>query len=248
MTTSLSLRNTVVSAERLLLTPSNKDGIDRDVETELRMFGTGLIASMGILLRLPQTTIATAQVLLHRYYFAASFKGNRIRDVVLGALFLASKVEECPRKIRDIVNMVDECKEAMIGTELRILCLLGFNVHVQHPHGYMISYLKGLGYLHSRSNVLTPGSSLNENKELSQTAWNYLNDSARTILCVCFQPHVIAAASVHLATRKSGIPLPSSPPWWELFDTHEDDLHVVSSFILSLYEREIRGNIARKYL
>ncbi|KAJ3217658.1 Cyclin-L1 [Dinochytrium kinnereticum] len=157
--TTLSLQNTVVTAEKLLLTPSNRDGIRRELETELRMAGTGLIASMGILLRLPQTTIATAQVLFQRYYFVASFRDCKIRDVVLGALFLASKVEECPRKIRDICNvyltltggdisnepMVEECKDAMITTEIRILCLLGFNVNVQHPHGYMISYLKGLG-------------------------------------------------------------------------------------------------------
>ena len=50
----------------------------------------------------------------------------------------------------------------MIAAEIHILAKLGFNVRVQHPHGFMINYLQSLG--------------LADNKQLTQMAWNYLND------------------------------------------------------------------------
>lgn len=126
---------------------------------------------------------------------------------MLGSIFLASKIEECPRKIQDIVNVfgyvicnqkglqnewlhyVDKVqltppphsymfclnfapeyifkefyllKDSMFFAEISILGLLGFNVQVQHPHGFMINYLKSL--------------ELQDNHDLAQRAWNYLND------------------------------------------------------------------------
>jgi hypothetical protein len=102
----------------------------------------------------------------------------------LGCVFLACKVEECPRKTQDIINVfgyllckrdgkegdwlhyVDQefntLKESMFFAEVSILGLLGFNVQVQHPHGYLINYLKSL--------------EMDDNSQFAQKAWNYLND------------------------------------------------------------------------
>lgn len=106
------------------------------------------------------------------------------QDLALGALFLAAKVEEHPRRIRDIVLVFDhvvkrardvpldplemfdtaffELRNGLADGEMHILRALGFNIHVQHPHGIMVNYLQSLG--------------LASRRDLCQRAWNYLND------------------------------------------------------------------------
>ena len=84
----------------------------------LRNYGAGLISKVGILLRLPQTAIATAQTLMQRFYYLGSLKQYPIKDIVLGTLFLATKVEECPRRIRDIVTICFNL--TLAGPELKV--------------------------------------------------------------------------------------------------------------------------------
>ncbi len=73
----------------------------------------------------------------------------------MASIFLSSKIEECPRRIRDVMNVfhhiklvrtgkiikpmpVDsnyyDTKNQVIKAERRILKELGFCVHVKHPH------------------------------------------------------------------------------------------------------------------
>lgn len=50
----LSLENVLLPVEMLSLTPSMKDGLDIESETDLRILGCDLIQTSGILLKLPQ--------------------------------------------------------------------------------------------------------------------------------------------------------------------------------------------------
>lgn len=70
-----------------------------------RVFGCELIQRMGILLRLPQIAVTTAQVSFHRFYAKRSMRKFDVRHYAMGALFLATKVEECPRKMRDVLSV-----------------------------------------------------------------------------------------------------------------------------------------------
>ncbi|KAJ3053389.1 hypothetical protein HK097_004396 [Rhizophlyctis rosea] len=178
-------------------------------------------------------------------------KSHGVRDIALGAIFLASKVEECPKQIRDIINvcagLIDhgrglkirphdyagdifyEFKDGLIAGELQILTKLAFNVQVQHPHGFMINYLQALG--------------LTSNEKLMQRAWNYMNDSCRTIVSVCYQPSVIACAVIFLAARFSEVKLPTNPPWWDLFEADLEDMEIICGHILNLYQRPVRRDL-----
>merc|ERR1711920_1160586 len=78
-----------------------------------------------------------------------------------------------------------------------------------------------------------------ERPDLTQIAWNYLNDSLRTSLCCAFQPHLIALASVHLAARATGTKLPSKPPWWEAFDIDFKTLHEISRTIMAINRKQL---------
>ena len=62
---------------------------------------------------------------------------------------------------------------------------------------------------------------LQGDRDLSQRAWNNINDSMRTTACILFRPEAIAAASVSLAARTLGVALPDSPPWWTVLDVTE---------------------------
>ncbi|KAI8815294.1 cyclin-like protein [Cladochytrium replicatum] len=240
----LSLQNTVVGLHHLEKSPSVQDGISPELELDLRITGCHLIQCAGILLKLPQVAMATAQILLHRFYYQASLKQFSIRDASMGALFLATKLEECPRKLRDITNVFhflitqmggsefslpeiihQEYKDALFQAELQILGKLGFNVHVQHAHGFMIYYLSSLG--------------LTDRHDLVQRAWNYLNDSLRTNVYVCYQPPTIACAAIMLAARDTAVKMPMQPPWWQLFESDHEDMENIAGHILSLFKRPL---------
>ncbi|KAL1499361.1 hypothetical protein AB1Y20_011568 [Prymnesium parvum] len=215
-----------------------------------RVFGCECIQQMGILLRLPQVAVSTAQVMFHRFYAKRSIRKFDVRHFSLGALFLASKVEECPRKVRDILNVYTHIqqkragepsvpldiysnryaalKERLIKAEREILKELGFILYTEHPHKFILNYVK----------LLTVDEHLT--KKLAQHAWNFINDSQRTDVCIHFAPEVICCAAIWMAARVLQIKLPSdasAPPWWELFNTRKHEMDAVCKQITALYSQ-----------
>jgi hypothetical protein len=122
---------------------------------------------------------------VHRREFA--------KDIGMGALYLASKLEECPLRMRDLINVYDlllqrvtqpdtkvtaeykyapmsyfgstfyDLKDSLVVAEMQILKRLGFNVHVVLPYGTLINYLRVLG--------------LTSHEDACTRAWGYLNDA-----------------------------------------------------------------------
>ncbi|KAJ2635641.1 hypothetical protein GGF40_003486 [Coemansia sp. RSA 1286] len=241
----LSLRNPLLTPDQIAASPSRKRGMSRDLEADLRAYGCHLIEATGIVLRVPQVVMASAQIMFQRFYYLAAFQDFALRGTVLGALFLACKVEESPQSIRDIINVLDivikrdrgypehvtdgydaefyDLKNEMVIAELQILRKLGFNVQVELPYGLLVNYLRSL--------------QLTDHLEIPQLAWNYLNDSLRSPVYVCFQPETIACAAIYLAAYESRLRLPASPPWWIVFDANGDDVVQAAKAIKALYLR-----------
>ncbi|OXH31594.1 cyclin-dependent protein kinase regulator [Cryptococcus neoformans] len=94
----------LATLEQIVSTPSAADGIPRDVEDDLRVAGCMLIQEAGVMLKLPQSVMATAQVLLHRFYYVSSMCSFGVNDVSISTLFLASKLCESPVRLRDLIN------------------------------------------------------------------------------------------------------------------------------------------------
>lgn len=107
----ISLENPILPQEMLEQTPSRIDGLDHDTELALRITGCRLIQLSGTLLRLPQTAMATAQVLFQRYYYSKSFVRFPVEFTCMACVLLASKVEEAPRRVRDILNVFNNIKQ-----------------------------------------------------------------------------------------------------------------------------------------
>lgn len=227
----------------LINTPSFQEGLPRDTEEALRIWGCEFIQSCGILLKCPQVVMASAQILFQRYYCRKSFLKNRVDHYAMACLFLAAKVEESPRAARDVVNVSRHVmardgepsdpldsygeeylalKKELVTAERRVLKELGFCVHVNHPHKLIISYIKMLG--------------LDEVEELAQLSWNYMNDGLRTNVFLRFKAEVIACACIHLALLKLQVSMP--PDWWLIFDATLDGLREIGATILGLYQRD----------
>ncbi|KAI3443614.1 hypothetical protein Pfo_000279 [Paulownia fortunei] len=227
--------------EQLKNSPSSKDGIDEATETTLRIYGCDLIQESGILLKLPQAVMATGQVLFHRFYCKKSFARFNVKRVAASCVWLASKLEESPRKARQVLIVFHrmECrrenlpiehldtsskkyvdlKADLIRTERHLLKEMGFICHVEHPHKFISNYLATLE---------TP-------PELRQEAWNLANDSLRTTLCVRFKSEVVACGVVYAAARRFQVPLPENPPWWKAFDADKSGIDEVCRVLAHLY-------------
>ncbi|OXB78155.1 UNVERIFIED_CONTAM: hypothetical protein H355_007297 [Colinus virginianus] len=192
-----------------------------------------------------QVAMATGQVLFQRFFYTKSFVKHSMEHVSMACVHLASKIEEAPRRIRDVINVFHRLrhlrekkkpvplildqeyvnlKNQIIKAERRVLKELGFCVHVKHPHKIIVMYLQVL--------------ECERNQHLVQTSWNYMNDSLRTDVFVRFQPESIACACIYLAARTLEIPLPNRPHWFLLFGTTEEEIQEICLKILQLYTRK----------
>ncbi|XP_071781993.1 cyclin-L2-like [Centroberyx gerrardi] len=239
---TLTLDYCQLPPERLQRSPSAEHGLSTDTEEQLRMRGCEMIQAAGILLRLPQVAMATGQVLFQRFYYCKSFVRHCAEMVAMACVHLASKIEEEPRRVRDVLNVFHHLKNSkggktrapmpldaayinmkaqVIKAERRVLKELGFCVHVKHPHKIIVMYLQVL--------------ECEKNAKLVQIAWNYMNDGLRTDVFLRFSAETVACACIYLSARSLQIPLPDQPPWFQLFGALEEDLKEICRRILRLY-------------
>merc|ERR550539_1845385 len=241
----LDISNSVLPYEKLNQTPSSNDGLPVDVEIQIRSLGCELIQLAGKLLKLPQVAMATGCVLFQRFFYAKSLVRYPFDHVAMACIGLASKIEESPRRVRDIINVFHHIKQIrngrtitpmvldvkyialkdeIIKAERRVLKELGFCVHVKHPHKIIVMYLKWL--------------ELDSFRELLQMSWNFMNDSLRTDVFVRYPPETIAVACIYLSARKLAIPLPKNPAWFDVLGVEEDDIKECCYSMICLYNRK----------
>ena len=154
---------TLLPAEMLENSPSKRDGIDADVEMAHRIWGCALIQEAGILLRLPQVVMCTAQNLFHRFYYRKSLARFDTFLVAMGTFFLACKVEEKPKRIREVLFVFhyvyrlrarkagaslelggvryNGWKDALVKMERHVLKELGFSFNVRTPEAVVVNAL-----------------------------------------------------------------------------------------------------------
>ncbi len=238
------------TAEQLRSTPSSFDGITLEKERFDRNKGCSFIMSVGISLKLPQLTMSTAAVFLHRFYMRYSLKQVHYYDIGATALLLATKVEETSRKLRDIVIacariaqknrdlvMDEQSKEfwrwrdTMLYNEELLLEALCFDLTIQHPYTPLLQYCKQFGPSSKEDNP--------QGKNLARSAWAFVNDSVRTMLCVMYPPATIAAAALWFASKHHEIPLSDrgGQPWWGFIGVDLHDLSDATSILADLYDQ-----------
>ncbi|KAG6512052.1 hypothetical protein ZIOFF_030145 [Zingiber officinale] len=225
--------------------PSRRDGIDLKKETYLRKSYCTFLQDLGMRLKVPQVTIATAIVFCHRFFLRQSHARNDRRTVATVCMFLAGKVEESPRPLKDVIlvsyeiihkkdptavqrikqrEVYEQQKELILIGERLVLATLGFDLNVLHPYKPLVEAIKKFKIAQNA---------------LAQVAWNFVNDGLRTSLCLQFKPHHIAAGAIFLAAKFLKVKLPSDGDkvWWQEFDVTPRQLEEISNQMLELYEQ-----------
>ncbi|KAI0807143.1 cyclin-L1 [Fomes fomentarius] len=256
----------LASLAQIEKTPSREDGIPEDLELDLRAFGCKLIHEAGILLRQKQVAVATAQILFQRFWYVTSMKQFGIGDIGMGSLYLASKLEECPIRMRDLINVYDlllqraahklkhPSSSTTSSSDFTYVPMSYFgNTFYDLKDALVVGEMQILKRLGFNVHVVLPYGTLvnylrllglTEREDVSSRAWGYLNDALQTPVYALYAVPTIVSAAILLATRHLGISLPSSPDscWWELFDADWEDVWSVAGYIMRLYrERTPEG-------
>ncbi|KAM6965277.1 cyclin-K [Aplochiton taeniatus] len=227
-------------------TPSQSEGMDPGTEARYRREGARFIFDVGTRLGLHYDTLATGIIYFHRFYMFHSFK-QFPRYVTGGCcLFLAGKVEETPKKCKDIIKTArsllndvqfaqfgDDPKEEVMVLERILLQTIKFDLQVEHPYMFLLRYVKQLKG--DKAKV----------QKLLQMAWTFVNDSLCTMLSLQWEPEIIAVAVMYLAGRLCKLDIQewtskqSARRWWEQFvqDVPVELLEDICHQILDLYSQ-----------
>lgn len=145
------------------------------------------------------------------------------QNIAATSLFLATKTEENCRKTKEIVIavakvaqknaslIIDEqskeywrWRDNILLYEELMLEYLTFDVVLQSPYNYLYNYLQTL--------------QVEDNKQLRNVAWAFLNDSCLTMMCLMMPPKDIAAGAIYFAAKGTQTQIlddESGVPWWE---------------------------------
>ncbi|KAL1986242.1 hypothetical protein VTN96DRAFT_6757 [Rasamsonia emersonii] len=237
--------------EELTRTPSQLDGMSMEAEHTSRSKGVNFIVQVGIMLKLPQPTLATASVYLHRFFMRYSMvdlpnrPGMHPYPIAATSLFLASKMEENCRKMKDFVVaccrvaqkkpdlVVDEqskefwkWRDTILHTEDLLLEALCFDLQLEQPYRILYEFICFFG--------------VNDNKPLRNAAWAFVNDSSYTVLCLQFTPRIIAASALYAAARLCNVAFEDDAagrPWWEQIDVDLSKVRQACNRMVRLYEK-----------
>ena len=228
----------------LLQTPSILDGLTHEKECESRSKGVNFILQVGIMLKLPQITLATASVFLHRFYMRHSLKSYHQYEIGSSSLFLATKVEENCRKMKELViacvrvaqkdpnKVVDEqdreywrWRDVILYNEDIMLEALCFDLSLDPPYKTLFEHLKRFGE--------------QDNDCLRNAAWAFLNDSYLTMLCLLFPSRTIATSALYAAAKHCGVAFSDDEqgrPWWSGIGMDLDEIRRVCKYMADIYD------------
>ncbi|KAL0482027.1 cyclin-T1-5 [Acrasis kona] len=222
------------------------------LDKKSRYYYADFLHKMGYLLEVPQTTTATALVFFHKFF--STFTKYDKQLIACSCMFLACKVDENTRRLRDVINVMNkitkpdqepsslldkyflQSKDVVADHEQIILRALMFNVRVKHPYKYLVNYV----------------ACIQGTEGLLQLSYAIVNDSFRTTLCLRYKPNDIAAAAIYLAARMTDYKLPydkseqkegnstgeedsGTRPWFHLFQTTQQTIDGIILELDSMY-------------
>ncbi|KHE87174.1 cyclin-like protein [Neurospora crassa] len=151
------------------------------------------INRLGKRMGLRQQALATAQVYIKRFYTKVEIRRTNPHHVLVTALYLACKMEECPQHIRLMANEARGFWPTDFQSQTEV-------ARIGECEFYLISEMSSHLIVHSPYRTLT---SLQGELGLAQEdvnlAWSVINDHYMTDLPLLHPPHVIALTAILLA-------------------------------------------------
>ncbi|CAO3683526.1 unnamed protein product [Rhizopus microsporus] len=202
--------------EDLYDTPSILDGISFEQEQTDRVKGCHYLLAVGAKLNLPQL----------------------VMDIAATSLFVATKVEECTRRMKDIVTACAQkaqkndklsleedskdfirWKETLLHYEVILLETLCFDLTVQQAH----------------TSLCQIEAQLQISSSAIRKAWMLLYQCLGSPLCVLYKPNLVAAAALLLASHFTTSEK-LNENWYEsLQDVDASEMHELASEMLEYY-------------
>ncbi|KAF2432790.1 cyclin-like protein [Tothia fuscella] len=244
----------IFSQEELTRTPSIVDGMSIEEERSIRAKGANFISQVGIMLKLPQTTLATAGIFFNRFLMRRSlvasenYKALHHYQIAATSLFLATKVEEACRKIKELVIaccrvaqknphlLVDEqtkdfwrWRDTILLNEDVLLEVLCFDLTVESPYKLLYDIMRYYNIHH--------------NRKLRDSAWSFVNDSNMTQLTLLFTTRTIACAAIYCGAKHADVALSdqNGKPWWEVQRVSLKDIRRACNYMADTYSDSSLG-------
>ncbi|KAI9143504.1 cyclin-like protein [Paraphysoderma sedebokerense] len=235
----LPLPTTYFTESDVFNSPAYMQGIPPQKILKHRISTCHYIIKLGKRCGLPILTLATAQLLYHRYVLKYSFSEVRQDDLATTCLFVSGKIQDTIKKLKDLVIASDQLQnpgseemdpesEKMHQTRRNIIALekllleaIEFNFQVQQPLIYTIKILKRFDHP----------------PDMRRRALHICFDCYKTSLPLLYPPHFVAAASIFLASKseKFHIPIIKGSSWLEKFGIEFKYVDEISKLILDEY-------------
>ncbi|KND02376.1 uncharacterized protein SPPG_02846 [Spizellomyces punctatus DAOM BR117] len=191
---------------------AKRTGFSEEEEVEAMQRATRVLRRVYRRLKIPAKTFATSSYLLHRFYAVWPRKSPYYTDeeVCLACIDMACKLEETPIGMSQLAQYVlcesrgvrmteSEAKTAMEGKlaphQQKLLEAVQFDTNIVHPFSSCAKFVKQLFVTAVDTRKKTAP------VNLYQRASSIILDSYSIPLCIQFPPHVIAMASLYLASK-----------------------------------------------
>lgn len=250
--------NALATQEQLSNSSSSINGVPPDLEASLRFAGAQLTQAAGILLHLPQDTIAKAIVTFTRFWIGpkgGSLTAHSVKDVSAAALYLTAIESFRPRSPRSVLSVYAfllskdasplwfvnpagyarkpdpntyYLSEGTYGSER--LVLFSTESAILRTLGFHVHV--ALPYTLALTYLQTLGVT---NPEVGQRVFEHLNAALLSpqLLYVTHQPNALAVAAIYLATRERQVKL-FDGEWWEIFDVDREELGFLVVAMMSM--------------
>ncbi|TEA16158.1 Cyclin-L2 [Colletotrichum sidae] len=241
------MTNPLATAEQLYKRNSFSS-LPADLQDVILFATQCLTQAAGVLLDLPQSTTAQANVLVARYWLIESPMAQEFCDVSAAALYLVSKMGPFPRSTRDVSNIYaylvspasplfrDEPPDltkrhhdptAYYQTESDYATFQTRMLAVEARLLWALGFDTAVALPHALAvTYLQALEFLGKSKaEVAARVVAHLNTALLSpqMLYLTHQPNALATAAIYLAARETGAKMPELP-WWEVFDVDREEL------------------------
>lgn len=160
------------------------------------------------------------------------------------SLFLATKVEENCRKMKELViaccrvaqkdphKLIDEqdkeywrWRDVILLSEDVMLEAICFDLSLEPPYKTLFEHL-----IFFREG---------DNNKLRNAAWAFVNDSYLTMLCLMFPSRTIATSALYAAAKHCGVTFPDDEqgrPWWDVLGVDVEEIRRACNYMAGVYE------------
>ncbi|KAI0811611.1 cyclin [Xylaria sp. FL0064] len=244
------MTNPLATVDQLYKRTASFGALPSDLQDAIFFATQTLTQAAGLLLRLPQSVTAQANVVLARYWLEEPLLANEFSDVSAASLFLVSKLSGHPSRPRDVMNVY----AYLLSPASALFRSSSSSPESPDPSTY---YLSESSYDAARRRMLSLEARIlyklgfdthvalphglavtylqaldfcgdaSSRARITRRVVAYLNTALLSpqMLYLTHQPNALAVAAIYSAARDAEIAakMPECP-WWEVFDVDREEL------------------------